>query len=128
MLTVMDDMQLQNEEGGQAPSSYYDQLNPRISLWTDTVGLLKASGVSDSNGEVVEFCNNAVQLTIRRGHGRLPDLNDVMALGVALESRDKELNVIMLDLVIVINDLVFLSEYGAVMGTFKQEVKRELAR
>jgi hypothetical protein len=92
------------------------------------MSLLKASGVPDSPTEVVAFCNNAIQLTIRRGHGHLADLNDALALSVALDSRAKELGAIMLDLAVVMNDLVFQAEFGAVLGAFKEELRKELKR
>src|ERR1022692_71319 len=82
---------------GMAPSSFYSQQYARVQLWKETLALLKASGVPDTVNEVVAFTNNAIQLTIRRG-GHLADLNDVIALGVALDARAKEMNAILLDL------------------------------
>jgi hypothetical protein len=115
------------EDGSAPPSSFYGQVYPRAPIWRETLNLLRNSGVPDDNDEVVAFVNNAVQLTIRRG-GHLAELNDIAALGVALDARAKEMNVILLDLAIVMNDIVYLTEFSAVLGPFQEDIKRDLAR
>ena len=114
-------------DDGVVPSSFYSQQYPRVHLWKETLALLKESGVPDTVNEAVAFTNNAIQLTIRRG-GHLADLNDVIALGVALDARAKEMNAILLDLAVVMNDIVFLTEYTAVLGPFREEIRKDLAR
>ena len=118
----------QLEDGESTAASFYDQPRPRVNLRKDTLALLKSTGVPDTHSEVVTFCNNAVQLTVRRGHGHLADLNDALALSVALDCRAKELGAIMLDLSVVMNDLVFLAEFGAVLGAFREELRKELKK
>jgi hypothetical protein len=76
----------------------------------------------------VAFTNNAIQLAISRGDAHLVDLNDVIALAVALDLRAKEMNVLLLDLAVVMNDIVLLTEYSVVLGPLRDELKREMAR
>src|ERR1017187_4497762 len=115
------------DEGGAPPSSFYDQPYPRVNLWKETITLLRDTGVPDTVQDAVGFANNAIQVVLRRG-GHLADLNDVIALGVALDARAKEMNAILLDVAVVANDLVFLSEFSAVLGPFRDEIRKDLAR
>ena len=115
------------DEGGAPPSSFYSQPYPRINVWKETITLLRDTGVPDTVNDAVGFANNAIQVVLRRG-GHLADLNDVIALGVALDARAKEMNAILLDVAVVANDLVFLSEFSAVLGPFRDEIRKDLAR
>ena len=99
----------ENRDGGAAPLSFYNQPYPRVNLWKETIARLSEAGVPDSISEAVAFTNNAIQFAISRGDAHLVDLNDVIALAVALDHRAREMNVLLLDLAVVMNDIVLLT-------------------
>ena len=124
----MNAREVENGDGGSARRSFYNQPYPRANLWKETITRLREAGVPDSISEAVAFTNNAIQLAISRGDAHLVDLNDVIALAVALDLRAKEMNVLLLDLAVVMNDIVLLTEYSVVLGPLRDELKREMAR
>ena len=88
---------------------------------------MRYTGVPDTVQDAVAFSNSAIQVVLL-WEGHLADLNDVIALGVALDARAKEMNAILLDVAVVANDLVFFSEFSAVLGPFRDEIRKDLAR
>lgn len=115
-------------DGDGKEASLYSWRYPRVYLWKDTIVALKDAGVPSSAAEVTEYCNEAIQFTIKAGQAAAPNITDVVAAMSALNSRCRELAALQLELLSVSQDTSLLVEQLTLAGPVLEEIYRAQAK